>query len=359
MNMKKIGCHVVVSLCVLAGAAGAQIRPEAETLFRDGKELMKQGRIAEACAAFEASEATEHSIATVMSLADCRDRNHQYATAWALFLQADSQTRTDPSKAALNVTSKARAAALEPRLSYLTVSVSDESRIEGLTLTRNGKLFEPMLWNRALPVDGGDYVIAGHAPGHEAWQTTVYVPRENAKVSVEVPKFKEIGKLISPLPSPVQRTPLAKQAPPMTAQPPVPSTEQADIETQDEEAAPAPKVFTMRRKVALGVAGGGVISAVAGVVLGLSANAKQDDAHKLCPSMATPCAQADRANALLSTGRSRAVEANVAFGIGAAAAIGAGLLWSTGGSEAEHARRVSVIPHVAQGESGIAILGRF
>jgi len=101
------------------------------------------------------------------------------------------------------------------------------------------------------------------------------------------------------------------------------------------------------------------ISAVAGVVLGLSASAKQDDAHKLCPNMATPCAQADRANALLSTGRSRAVEANVAFGIGAAAAIGAGVLWFTGGSEAEHARHVSVVPHVAHGESGIAILGRF
>jgi len=356
--MKKIGCHVVVLLGAFAGAAGAQIRPEAETLFRDGKELMKQGRIAEACDAFEASEATEHSIATVMSLADCRDRNHQYATAWALFLQADSQTRTDPSKAALNATSKARAAALEPRLSYLTVSVSEESRVEGLTLTRNGKLFEPMLWNRALPVDGGDYVVIGHAPGHEAWQTAVYVPRENAKISVEVPKFKEIGKLISPLPSPVQRTPPAKQAPPGTA-PPVPSTEQADIETREEEAVPAPRMFTMRRKVALGVAGGGVISAIAGVALGLSANANQDDAYKLCPSMATPCAQADRANALLRTGRSRAVEANVALGLGAAAAIGAGVLWFTGGSEPEHARRVSMIPHVARGESGITVLGRF
>jgi len=353
--MKKIGCYVMASLCLFVGAARAQVRPEAETLFRDGKELVKQGRIAEACDAFEASEATEHSIATVMSLADCRDRNHQYATAWALFLQADSQTRTDPSKAALNATSKTRAAALAPRLSYLTVSVSDESRIEGLTLTRNGKPLEPMLWNRALPVDGGDYVIAGHAPGHEAWQTTAYVPRENAKVSVEVPKFKEIGKLISPLPSPVKRTPPAKQAPPVTAQ----SPEQADIETQDEEAAPTPKIFTVRRKVALGVAGGGVISAIAVVVLGLSANAKQDDAHKLCPNMATPCAQADRANALLSTGRSRALEANVAFGIGAAAVIGAGVLWFTGGSEVEHARHVSVVPNVAQGEGGIAVLGRF
>src|SRR5262245_47902356 len=89
-------------MCCFVNTAHAQVRPEAEALFREGKSLMRDGKISEACDAFEGSEAAEHSIATVMSLADCRDRNHQYATAWALFLQADSQTRTDPAKAALN-----------------------------------------------------------------------------------------------------------------------------------------------------------------------------------------------------------------------------------------------------------------
>lgn len=348
--LNKIGLCIIAVTSSLAGAAQAQVRPEAEALFRQGKALMQQGKIAEACDAFEASETTEHSIATVMSLADCRDRNHQYATAWALFVQADSQTRTDASKTALNATARARAAALEPRLSYLTVSVSDDSRIEGLTLTRNGQRFDPMLWNRALPVDGGDYIIAGHAPGHEAWQTTVHVPRENAKVSVEVPKFKEIGKLVSPLPPP-------KRPPPATPQPPSP--EPADAEIEETQTTPPAGMFTFRRKVALGVAGGGVISTIAGVALGVSANTNQDDAYKRCPVATTPCAQADRANALLRTGRSRALEANVAFGIAAAATIGAGVLWLTGGSETEQAGHAGVAPHLAPGETGIVVIGRF
>jgi hypothetical protein len=159
--VKRIGSWVVVVLCWVAAPATAQVRPEAETLFRDSKTLMQQGQIAEACELFEASETAEHNVATVLSLADCRDRNHQYATAWTLFLQAYSQTRTDASKAALNRTAKARAAVLELKLSYLTVSVSDESRVEGLSLSRNGKPFEAALWNRALPVDGGDFVIEG------------------------------------------------------------------------------------------------------------------------------------------------------------------------------------------------------
>jgi hypothetical protein len=65
------------------------------------------------------------------------------------------------------------------------VSASDESRVEGLRLTRNGKPFDPALWNRALPVDGGDFIIAGRAPGHEAWQTAAHVPVEGATISIE------------------------------------------------------------------------------------------------------------------------------------------------------------------------------
>ena len=117
--------HRISSLSTLAlvlgfavpGVAWGQASPQAEALFRDGKRLMKDGKVAEACAAFEGSERAEHNVATILSLADCREKNHQYASAWALFLQADSQTRSDPAKATLNRTAKTRALALEPRLS--------------------------------------------------------------------------------------------------------------------------------------------------------------------------------------------------------------------------------------------------
>src|SRR5262245_8732714 len=92
--------RLALAVCLaVQGAAWGQASPEAEALFRDGKRMMKDGKFAEACAAFEGSERVEHSIATVLSLADCREKNHQYASAWALFLQAESQTRSDPSKA--------------------------------------------------------------------------------------------------------------------------------------------------------------------------------------------------------------------------------------------------------------------
>src|ERR1043166_3762122 len=117
---------------VLPITAWGQASPQAEALFRDGKRLMKEGKLAEACAAFEGSERAEHNIATLMSLADCREKNRQFASAWALFLQAESPTRAAAKQKALNKAARERAVALEPKLSYLTINVADESRIPDL-----------------------------------------------------------------------------------------------------------------------------------------------------------------------------------------------------------------------------------
>jgi hypothetical protein len=102
-----------------------------------------------------------------------------------------------------------------------------------------------------------------------------------------------------------------------------------------------------------------VAGVVAGVVFGESATGKQRDAFKLCPDLATPCSHADQSNALLKAAHSRALAANVAFGIGVTAAIGAGVLWFTGAPDAEDPRRVSVVPSVGPGETGVIVMGRF
>jgi hypothetical protein len=124
------------------------------------------------------------------------------------------------------------------------------------------------------------------------------------------------------------------------------------------EPAPSTGIFTTTRKIAIGVAVASAGGVIAGVALGVSAKRKQDDAFDRCPDPTTPCLQAATAQSLIDSGRRRALEANIAFGVAAAAAIGAGVLWFTGAPDVESPRRVSVVPSVV-GEAGIVVLGRF
>src|SRR5262249_16840863 len=157
------------------------------------------------------------------------------------------------------------------------------------------------------------------------------VGNDGDKVSVDVPRFKELRKLIDK---------------------PVPD----DRTARDEH--PTPGMFTSKRKVALGVAGAGVAAIVSGVVLGVTAKSLQNDAYAKCPDPGQPCTAAHEAQDLLERGHSRALFANIAFGIGGAAIIGAGVLWLLGGPTAE-AASVAVRPQVGSSYSGVDVTVRF
>jgi hypothetical protein len=320
---------MILIVALLPTRAWAQTA-EAEKLFRDGKQLMKDGKLAEACAAFEGSEHIEHNLASLLSLADCREKNGQYASAWGLFLQVESQTRTDAKNAAFNGTAKTRAAELEPRLSYLTINVPDESRIEGLALTRDGVAVDPAEWNRSVPIDGGTHVIAGKAPGHEEWSTKIAITAEKDKKSVEVPKFKDLPKLAHPELG--------------TAQQPLPP------------AAPAESsMFTPHRKIAVGLVVGGAV--VAGVALGFAfdANNLRNNAVATCPPQSCSVANAQTAQEQNDHARDRATVANIGFGVAGAAAIAGVVVWLLNSPDEPTSTGVGLVPTT----NGVSFAGRF
>jgi hypothetical protein len=315
----------IVVISALAGRAAAQ-SAEAEGLFNEGDRMMASGKIAEACDAFEASNRIEQRAGTLVRLGECREQNHQIASAWSAYKDALTRAK-DPRKREI---ASAKAAALEPRLSYLTVSVPEESRVDGLQLTRNGQLLDRGLWNRAVPIDGGTYVIGGRAPGHEEWTVTVEVPVESGKASVDVPKFKEIAKLVE----------LSK----------------TDGDEETDEPRPA-KLWTPKRKIAVGLGAGSVLALATGAVLGVQAHNKQSSADALCPDPSAPCRDALRADDLNHSGHTFALGADAALGLGAGLAIAAGVLWFVGAPE--QATTVAITPHVTSDHIGFAIGGSF
>src|SRR5690242_16706831 len=123
----------VTSACLLALAADARAQSaEAQARFDDGVRLMKAGKTDEACAAFETSNRLEPRAGTLLRLGECREANHQLASAWSAY--QDSLTKaTDPKKKAF---AQNRIKVLEPKLSHLTINV--KARVTGLEVKRDG-----------------------------------------------------------------------------------------------------------------------------------------------------------------------------------------------------------------------------
>jgi hypothetical protein len=324
------GMLVIAGLLTATRAAHAQSAgAQAEVLFRRGKELLAVGKIAEACAAFDASQKLDPTMPTVMNQANCREKNGQLATAWGLFVDVERQTRTatDQVSQQLHAVAADRAAKLEPRLSTLRIDVPANNRIGGLEILRDGEVLDPVTWNQALPIDSGTYRISARAPGNAEWSSSIGVaPERDAKI-VEIPMLRAVDL--------------------------VPSARDAERATAISEPEAPPKlatrnsgtVWSAKRKIAVATAASSALALTAGSVLGLSAKSKQRDAHALCPDPQLSCESADRANDLVRSGHSRAIGANVAFGIGTAAAITAGVLWFTGAPESR--RRIAVMPTVS------------
>jgi len=308
-----------------AGDAGAL----AQQLFNQGRELATAKRWAEACPKFEASLRYDPVLGTRLNLATCYEQIGKLASAWALYRDS-VELAGKAGDAKRRDYAKKRVEALEPRLPRLTIAAPARPPA-GLVVKRDGTQIELGALNNALYVDPGVHEITASAPGFDPFTGTVTLV-EGKTETLRIPELK---------PAPVQ--PVAARSP------------TAPAATQDA----APGLLTTRRKVAIGVAGASVISSIAGIVLGVSAKQRQDDAFQRCPDLATPCTQAAQSNELLASSRSRALGANIAYGIAAVAAVGAGVLWFTGAPEPESTRRVSLVPSVAPGEAGVAVVGRF
>src|SRR5687768_2817074 len=58
---------------------------EASAIFQEGRELARQGRVAEACQLFAKSYELDPALGTALNLADCLERQGQLRRAWELF----------------------------------------------------------------------------------------------------------------------------------------------------------------------------------------------------------------------------------------------------------------------------------
>jgi len=322
-----------IALAVVALPARAQAQSaEADVLFRDGKKLLKDGDVAAACEKLDASERLESSVGTLLNLADCRERNHQLATAWAVFRKAAVAARNGRD-GRREKEARRREKLLAPRLSYLTVNVPEAGRVDGLAITRNGSALDRALWNQRVPVDPGDYDLAATADGYRRWTGQVRIEREAQKAEIDVPAL-----IAEPRPAP---EPVAARAPPSAP----PSSDPDETEPVRREPT-RPSRWTASREIALVVAAAGAAGIGVGIGYGLRGRHLEQQSDARCPTATCNDTSALSQNA---DARRAGRLANLGFAAGGGLLAGAIVLWWVGGP--------SVAPVVGRDRVGLALAG--
>lgn len=163
---------LVVSCCLVlltSVRAHAQDKVLAETLFQEGKALLKAGDYQRACPKLEESYRQDPSTGTLLALAMCQEGQGKIASAWSSFVEAAGRAQREASELRERA-ARQRAEALEARLPKLTVEVPREiASLPDLRVDRNGAELPKAGWGSPVPVDPGEYTIEVTAAGKQPW----------------------------------------------------------------------------------------------------------------------------------------------------------------------------------------------
>ena len=170
--------------------AHAQDTTRADETFHAGRELMKDGKLAEACPKFEESQRADPASGTLLALAYCQELSGLLASAHANYLSAADLAAKDGQPERQKAAGE-RAEALSKRVSTLTILVPAQlSRQAGLKVLRDGIAIDRTAFDVPLPLNGGTHAIEVTAPGRERWAGVVTLQTESDHKTLQLPDLE-------------------------------------------------------------------------------------------------------------------------------------------------------------------------
>ena len=302
-----------------ARAQGGDPVATAQSLFDQAKQLIAQGKVAEACPKLLASFKLDPKPGTGVNLADCYEKNGQIASAWGRYLEAASLAQR-AGQGEREQYARAHAATLEPKVARLTVTA--RAAVPGLEVRRDGELIDAAILGTPLPVDPGKHTVEARAPGKKPWSKAIEIASGPGNASVDIPAL-EAGPIEVPGGPPLAGPPLAEP----------------------------PSTFP-RKPLGLGLIGVGGAGVVLGAIMGGLAVAKHGSLAAACNKDGF-CAGQDGA---ISTYHTYATVSDVGLFAGGALAV-AGLVLVATAPRSGPAQQGWVRPVIGPGFTGAA--GRF
>jgi serine/threonine-protein kinase len=276
-----------------ARAAGESDAVSAEILFRTGRALMAEHKFAEACPKLAESERLDPASGTLVALALCHEGEEKNASAWVEFTEAVDLARRDGRNDRADF-ARAHAAALEPKLARLTITVAASGA--DIVVTRDGTRVAPAVFGVAVPVDPGEHHVTAEAPGRAPWTSVIVVGRGAEAKTVAIPELS---------PAAASATPAPAHAP----------------------SGAAAQGVSGRMIATIATASAGLVALGVGTYFGVATLSKMHDVDAACPAGA-PCLDA-KAVATSHDAHTTAAVTDVALGVGAIAIAGAATLFFT------------------------------
>jgi hypothetical protein len=192
---------VVAALAIAPTATAAPTladKATAQALFEDALQLMGAKKYADACPKLEESERLDPALGTRFRLSECEEFVGRYASAWAGFLEvadlAHASGQNDRETLA-----RTRAAAIEPKLSRVKVSVTTPDT-PGLEVAHDHTIVGRGQWGTPVPIDPGTYTVTATAPGKKPWRGSVTVAADGTTSSLTVPGLDDATAVVALVP---------------------------------------------------------------------------------------------------------------------------------------------------------------
>ena len=214
----------------------------AEALYQQGRLLIAEGKYDEACPKFAESYRLEPATGTLLNLAACHEAQGKIATAWIQFSDAFVASRRDRRDDRMKFAQE-HMAALEPKLSRLTLVVPPEADEPSLELFLDGALVGSAARGVPTPIDPGRHVVAAKAPGKKEWILAIQIGEAADHRTITLPKLEALN---------------APAKVPVAAAPPPPDSSHPAEPNRDEVERPVPTSVYIAgaATLALGVAAG-------------------------------------------------------------------------------------------------------
>jgi hypothetical protein len=191
----------------------------AEALFEEGRRLMDEGKLDQACPKLAESFKLDPALGALLNLALCHEQQGRTATAWSEFKDAIGLAR-QAQRADREAFAQQHIDALAPQLMRLQISLAPDAAVDGLEIERGGVLVGEATFGVALPVDPGPHQVSARAPGYKPWTTTIEVSGAGQVTPLVVPAL-ERDSSASPAVAPTTTpTTTVQPSPPPPALPP-------------------------------------------------------------------------------------------------------------------------------------------